>query len=333
MLYPMLEMAGTHSHCISDILYIYNYNNPLNDEKVALPLVLQCQEYIRQKTPYKKIDHLVLQGPDLIIFSYDRPLQLYALLESIDAHLRGLNSITIMYRASDENFAKAYQDIQKQCPAITFIRQINPPRDFKPLLMSICKQLSSPYILFAVDDIIVKDSVNLIECVEYLERCCGYGFYLRLGLNLNFCYPMQRTQAVPPHTLIDSTICSWYFDQAELDWAYAHTVDMTLYRTKDVEWYVANLNYFSPNTLEGEWAGCAQGIHRLGLCYTESKIVNLPLNQVNSSPNVHMHWRTPEELLALFEQGLKIDIAPIKTIEAKAAHVPYEPIFIKRRIE
>ena len=41
--------------------------------------------------------NLIQAQVDLIIFSYDRPMQLYALLESIETYVRGLENINTIY--------------------------------------------------------------------------------------------------------------------------------------------------------------------------------------------------------------------------------------------
>jgi len=41
---------------------------------------------------------------DLIVFSYDRPLQLYALLESLESYVTGLAQISVIYRVSRDAF-------------------------------------------------------------------------------------------------------------------------------------------------------------------------------------------------------------------------------------
>jgi hypothetical protein len=54
---PMLEMA-THKHFmfISQINYIYNENNPLNDNKVSLKKQNHFANYARRKKPYSALD-------------------------------------------------------------------------------------------------------------------------------------------------------------------------------------------------------------------------------------------------------------------------------------
>lgn len=54
---PMIEMAGKkHSKFLSEINYIYNVQNPLNDFKQKVSQQLSYRELIKKKKPYKQID-------------------------------------------------------------------------------------------------------------------------------------------------------------------------------------------------------------------------------------------------------------------------------------
>ena len=55
-MYPMVEMAGpSHYKFMTDINYIYNEDNPLNDHKVNMPSVSQTVVKIRNRKPYKRL--------------------------------------------------------------------------------------------------------------------------------------------------------------------------------------------------------------------------------------------------------------------------------------
>ena len=59
MMFPMIEMAAERHAFISDILYIYNDKNPINDHKVDMRLQLSLDNQIRhQKKPYNRLDKL-----------------------------------------------------------------------------------------------------------------------------------------------------------------------------------------------------------------------------------------------------------------------------------
>ena len=272
---------------------------------------------------------------DLVIFSYDRPLQLYALLESLYLYTTDINSIAVVYRTSDDRYYAAFNAVALQFPDVQFLHQQS-IHDFKTLTLQALESSSSDYVVFAVDDNIVKDTISLNECIDWLEKTDAYGFYLKLGTHLDYCYMENTPQAVPPYKHIHKNILSWEFEAGEKDWCYPNTVDMTLYRKKDLLHLFQSLEYKNPNLLEGNWA--ARWVkHRapssIGLFYGNSKIINIPLNKVQTVNilNRDMNLYAPQELLEKFEAGYKMDIAPLYHMKNKAVHTEYEPTFILRK--
>lgn len=54
-MFPMLEMSGFHSKFISNVLYVYNAENPISDIKINFPLQRKLDLYIRAKQKYKPL--------------------------------------------------------------------------------------------------------------------------------------------------------------------------------------------------------------------------------------------------------------------------------------
>jgi glycosyltransferase involved in cell wall biosynthesis len=263
----------------------------------------------------------IVAHTDLIVYSYDRPMQLYALLESIQKYVIGLATTTIIVRASNEHYNHAYQEIEHDFPKAQFIYQAPPYTDFQQINNTCIEQSKSPYILFGVDDIIVKDVINLDECIAALEKSNAHGFFLRLGTNLDYCFALSSPQAVPPLQEIKPGIYSWQFCQAEHDWRYPNNLDFTVYRTSEIKNALKNAHYQNPNALESQFM-CSAHLDHYGLCYQASKIVNLPLNMVQTFwPNNCGNTYTTQKLLELFNQGLKIDITKLYQIANKSAHM------------
>ncbi len=61
LMIPMLEMTGTHSRFIPDVLYIYNYGTPLNDSKVNREFQSRLDMYIRSKPKYGTVTSLEIK--------------------------------------------------------------------------------------------------------------------------------------------------------------------------------------------------------------------------------------------------------------------------------
>lgn len=56
MMYPMLEMAAERHYFITDLNYVYNNINPINDNKVNAELQRQLDRYIRSMKPYQRLE-------------------------------------------------------------------------------------------------------------------------------------------------------------------------------------------------------------------------------------------------------------------------------------
>ena len=61
MMFPMLEMAGKRSKFLSEILYTYNLENPINDHKVNVKLQQLLDRTIRKKPKYQRIEESPLK--------------------------------------------------------------------------------------------------------------------------------------------------------------------------------------------------------------------------------------------------------------------------------
>ena len=55
-MFPMLEMAGGRFKYITDVIYVYNRDNPISDGKKNFPRQLFLDKYIRGLQPYERLD-------------------------------------------------------------------------------------------------------------------------------------------------------------------------------------------------------------------------------------------------------------------------------------
>lgn len=335
----MLSYSSIDGKELKDTLIISDdssYSTTFYSQKNLAPILFQYSKnyHSSRNQSIKDFDKNEVEQADLVIFSFDRPLQLYALLESVALYMQGVHSISLIYRTSNDRYEKAYQEVQSTFPHVNFLKQEG-TSDFKPLTLHVLHSLPMEHLLFAVDDNIVKDKVDLNECVKWMEKTQAYGFYLKLGSHLNFCYSLNRPQRNPPSSQVNEDIYAWEFDSSEHDWNYPNTLDMTLYRKKDFLPLFESLNYTNPNWLEYRWA--SWWVHhllpnRFGLFYQDSKILNIPLNRVQKEMlNRTMNLYSQEELLEKFEEGLKLDVKDLYQVKNPSVHFEYEPKFILRQ--
>jgi len=269
-------------------------------------------------------------GVDFIIFSYNRPMQLFALLESSEKYIHGIDRIQVIYRA-DEAYKSSYDEVWRRFPGVIALRQSSAPHiDFKPLLIeAFSRPVALPYVMFAVDDIIVKDFIDLKRAVEALLHTHAWGFYLRMGKNITYSYTQNIPLQVPKGRNLSPDYFKWRFSEGKSYWGFPNTVDMTIYRKKDIEPFVQTAHYTNPNTFEDAWwrRGTSK---KHGLSFQESKVVNIPLNLVYLSPARHLNSYSAKDLLDKFKQGLKIDIGCYEKLQNNSAHFDQIPQFIER---
>lgn len=114
MMFPMLEMAGKHSKYLSDILYVYNMENPINDHKVNVRLQQDLDRHIRGLPQYQKIEHTPFRTTVGLLMiatgKYDQFIQ--GLITSADKYF--LNDNDVVYYI----FTDSDCEIQSRRPVV-----------------------------------------------------------------------------------------------------------------------------------------------------------------------------------------------------------------------
>lgn len=269
---------------------------------------------------------------DMVIYSFDRPLQLYALLESIEKYITNLGEINIIYRTSNDDFFYGYEEVKNRFKTCIFHKQgINHHQEFRELITKCVFGSPNDYLLFAVDDIIIKDYVDISKCINALKKTNAYAFYLRLGKNITECYMESIKTPVPPHELVMDDIYIFQFKNGKGDWAYPNCNDMAIYKKAEIRDCFLSLPLQGP-FYEGYWhLKC--DLNKYGLFFEDSKLVNIPLNLVNyeQAPfNKNMRSYSPAELLKRFNDGYKFNINQFYKINNNSPHMEYDPEFIKK---
>ncbi|QVL57856.1 MAG: glycosyltransferase family 2 protein [Simkaniaceae bacterium] len=323
ILYPALkEIAGNHAYGIGEPLFICQKERELpSNERKACYSVMKGNPW----HDFSKDEERV----DLLVFSYNRPLQLYALLESSEKYLENLHRLYVIYRAGNDHYEKGYHKVKKAFPNAIYIRQSieNPYEDFAPTVRKTIFDTdvsTARYITFALDDFIIKESLDLNESARLLKETGAYGFYFCLGNHL-------KTHPKESKILIQEGVYGWQFSSMEGEWQTPNSVKMTLFKKEDIYPDFLNMKFHNPNILQALWNESAD-LSRVGLYYDRSKAVNLPLNIVMENEWVQEKVTniSTKELLSFFDQGLKMDIAPLDHFENQTVEVDFEPEFTKR---
>lgn len=284
------------------------------------------------------INLLSFSATDICIFSFDRPMALESLCRSIKKNIKsGLGNVHIIYRTTQPMYQQGYDIVKNLYPEFIFHKQTHAPSDFKPLIMDNLFSDCSNFIMFAVDDDIVRSEIDLVQCMNALEQTGAYAFFLRLGLNVDFCFMRKFHSGVPTNIKVSECINIYQFKDGSGDWQYPNNVDMTIYRKKDIKSTLQKIKMVHPWSLEGEWYNFSD-MNLYGLFFDESKIVNLSVNLTGNNKNYSQFdqkwlkskmkiWST-KNMCKMFLEGKRIDINEFEYMKINSTHICVEPKLI-----
>lgn len=239
-----------------------------------------------------------------IIFSKERPLQLFAYIESL-LHYSGLpeQSIYVLYRDVPQT---PYNALQQAFPQVHWIAE----QDFYRDLMAIIAACDD-YILWGCDDVFFKSPFDPQVCIQALTQHEQLlAFSLRLGRNIQ---PTQQLQAQEGYWIWDWTTSPL----VNTDWTYPWEVSASIYRKGDVAQVLSLTdNLKNPNLLEGLLATYYFETHGRSwrkqlACFEISKSITLQINQVQDVYTQNEFDRsqstTIEQLYQYFLEGKRLD--------------------------
>jgi hypothetical protein len=255
---------------------------------------------------------------EIVIFSKDRPLQLLALLESLQHFSVPVILPHIIYNAKDLNYQKAYDDLFQRFPHLYKSTINDRELGFKRTLENLITDLISDKITFFVDDIIVKNTINWIKILSFDSNKVIPS--LRLAPHLKFCYTTNDYQLLPPLKSKDDGFW-WFWKEGEYDWKYPLSVDGNVFSRIEFLNMIKKLEFKAPNTLELRLQKFNHlFLNRLGFCFSETIIVNNPINKVQSEIN-NLHGKIhQDELLNLWSQQKRINYLQFQGLKNVSAH-------------
>ncbi len=247
---------------------------------------------------------------NLISFSKNRPMQLQAMLDSIELYTKGFfNNIDIIYLATDDKYKHGYDILKKRKPYINYIKEANFEQDIKD-----CFKMD--YTCFAADDDIIFKEFNkgLFKAFDDPKTCC---FSLRLGKNINYCYSNDKSNEIKNYKE-EGEFMYWDWRGEELDFAYPLSVVSHIFRTEFIKDLTDRISFKNVNTYEANLQSLIEGCAPKIYSYKESRIVGVPANSVNSSwtnRNGLKYSYSTEELIDMYTDGKIIDITKVKPEE------------------
>lgn len=266
---------------------------------------------------------------DVIVYSKNRPLQLYALLESMYVMTDAKESadVTVIYKY-DEAYLPCLEELRTKFSGVRFLHQEDFRKDTLTTLITSVNQYST----FLVDDIIFKSGVSFKDIESLLSTNPNIlTFSMRMGLHLNLCYPTNSYQPIPNGNVVNE-IFVWDWTQASGDWAYPVSLDGHIFKKSDVLKWASRINFTNPNQFEDylQHSFKMDSVEKHCVCHTNSIIVNLPLNRVQDEYKNRCGELSAEELLSIWNSRKKIDTQSIAKLHNNSAHYPINIPIVER---
>ena len=276
--------------------------------------------------------HMWLNPAEGIVFSKDRALQLHALLCSYSEKVVSPVPLHILYHASTPSHQRAYEEVMEIfSDKFSFIKQYS-SASFKDNLIILLDSVLAQKVFFLVDDVLFIDDFDVRDFAKFdTDKMVPS---LRMGLNLEKCYTVQKEQPLPeliscPSS--DKDKIFWKWNQGVYDWSYPLSVDGHFYSTQEIIAMTRLIMFSAPNTYEDQLQKFRRFfLFRMGVGYNKSKIVNIPCNKVqkenrNICGNTHQDF-----LLEQWMKGYQMDYRSLYGFSNTSAHqeIPFE--FIKR---
>jgi hypothetical protein len=277
-------------------------------------------------------DHKPRQGlAECIIFSKDRSLQLHALISSYFEKVKNPAALHLLYTSTSAKHKKSYGEVVEMFS--DKLASVTEQTSFRENVLEILESIKASRTIFFTDDDVFIENVDMQDYAKYDTNC----FFpsLRLGLNLKRCYTYQIDLPVPPRAegiINEPDKFCWQMKKGTYDWAIPFSVDGNLFSTKEITLLSRSIPFTSPNLFEGNLLPFTKVFYyRYGVCYTKSKLVNIPCNMVQNEWRRNVHGALHQDLLLeKWNEGLQIDRDAFAGIINESAHQELKIAFKKR---
>lgn len=266
-----------------------------------------------------------------LVFSKDRPLQLHALLSS----MRTIGAITcpvyVIYRASNVKFREAYQEVLRNSKlGQGMIEGVDEDgkASFKENTLSLLKSMPNDRVGLLVDDIIFIRECNLSLFDVYDFR--KFVPSLRLSKRITHSYMLSGSQS-RPHLSPKGRFLTWSWAEGGIDWRYPLSLDGNILLKSELLPMIEYINFSSPNTLEsGLQVFNPVYKDKSGLCFDESRLINIPCNRVQTDFDNRAGDVGVEQLLDRWRSGQRMRYEDFAGLTHNAVHAELPFRFVSR---
>jgi hypothetical protein len=237
-----------------------------------------------------------------LIFSKDRPMQLQALLESLEWACPELVKEDIFILAKGESYKDKFFSKYKIIYETDFYKQLY-------------TLINNPYydtVMFLVDDTIFVQKCCLKEIEKKLQNKDVIGVSLRLGENTKYCYMLKSTQcAVRKNSIIDWTLSSH-------DYAYPMEVSSSVYRLVDIRKLMEPCR--NPNEFELILHKQRNKNKNLLESFDISRAFSIPINVVQELWKNTKDLVSAQDLIKKYNNGKRINTEGLRGFIPNSVH-------------
>jgi glycosyltransferase involved in cell wall biosynthesis len=256
LLLPLAKIGKTHVRFIPEVLFIHTKEFNRRGGKIKLAAMTE-------RLTESLFSFASAKVADLIIFSDDHPYCLRECIHSVLYHVKGINRIYVIYRATPEN-EEEYRKIKREYKELSFFQPVGSEKFKDFVLHSLFgDEHSSSYVLLSTDGVVVRDGISLQRCVEAMQKRNAYGFYFHLG--------REKVGWTGRDEEIEGGIYSWVVNKGNGVWKCPNTLEMGLYRKIDLERDFQDMEFSSTSELIEAWAEKG-ALYRVGLFFDRSKL-------------------------------------------------------------
>ena len=165
------------------------------------------------------------QNPKIsvVIFSFNRPMQLHGLLERINENLENPKNIYVIWKCLDQKILNGYIKLKKKFPLVSFIREKNFQFETERLVKE-----ADDHIMFATDDSLLFNRSRIPSISNQNNIICCL---LRLGENISYSHPLNRLIKKPKIFQLNE-FRLWEWKRSEGEFGYPMSLDGHIFAKK-----------------------------------------------------------------------------------------------------
>jgi hypothetical protein len=237
------------------------------------------------------------RGIQCVVFSFDRAMQLDALLETMRRHVSDLyENVTVLFRASSVAYLDGYSLLRREYSEVQWVEESS----FKSDLLSIIKP--SGLMVFHTDDDMFFADVDDFELFD--DEAC---FSFRLGLNISYSYSLDAPEAVQGATVTGSRVSWDWGSQVPGSFSYPLSLNGHVLRSDETRSLIEASEFANPSELESVLHLNRWTARPRMASFPRSRVVSIPANVVSRTfPNRHGSLYSTDELNRRFLAGERI---------------------------